>query len=49
MYQSLIWSAVLADDARRLRAPLDAKDSKGLADSLVDGMRGNLELGGDFF
>ena len=48
MYQTLIWPAVLGDQARRLRAALDAKDLQRLADALVDGVRRNVELGGDF-
>jgi len=48
MYQTLIWAAVLGDEARRLRAALDAKDGKGLPDALVDRVRGNPELRGDF-
>ena len=48
MYQSLIWSAVAGDQPRRLRPSLDAEDLEGLADALVDGMRGNAELDGDF-
>ena len=39
---------MVGDDPRRLRTPLDAKDCKRLADALVDGMRGNVKLGGDF-
>ncbi|MES2136402.1 MAG: hypothetical protein V4502_05000 [Pseudomonadota bacterium] len=49
MYQPLIWSAVLGDEARRLRSALDAKDRKRLADALVDGVGGDIELGGDLF
>jgi hypothetical protein len=49
MYQSLIWSAVLRNQPRSLRAALDAKDLKGLADTLVDGVRRDLELCRDFF
>jgi hypothetical protein len=48
MYQSLIWPAVLGDDPRRLRAALDSEDLKRLADALVDGVRRDSELGGDF-
>jgi hypothetical protein len=48
MYQSLIWAAVLRHGARRLRAPLDTEDCEGLADALVDGVRGDPQLGGDF-
>ena len=39
MYQSLIWSAVLRDEARRLGAALDAEDLERLADALIDGVR----------
>jgi hypothetical protein len=48
MYQSLIWAAVLPDDARRLVAPLDAEDVKRLADPLVYGVRRDVEGGGNF-
>lgn len=48
MYQSLIWAAVLGDDARGLGAPFDAKDSKGLANALVDRVRRDVKLGRDF-
>jgi hypothetical protein len=44
MYQTLIWAAGLRNDARRLCPPGNAKDGKGLADPLVDGVRGNVEL-----
>jgi hypothetical protein len=47
MYQPLIWSAVLGDEPGRLRAPVDAEDAKGLADPLVDGVRGDSQLGRD--
>jgi hypothetical protein len=49
MYQTLIWPAVPGDDARRLGASFDAEDVKRLANPLVDGVRGNAELGGDLF
>jgi hypothetical protein len=48
MYQSLIWTSVLRDDARGLGAPFDTKDSKGLANALVDRVRRDVELGRDF-
>jgi hypothetical protein len=48
MYQSLIWSAVLRDNPRRLCPAGDAEDREGLADSLVDRVRRDSELGGDF-
>jgi hypothetical protein len=48
MYQTLIWVLVLADDACRLGAPLDAEDRQRLADALIDGVRRNFEFGGDF-
>jgi hypothetical protein len=47
MYQSLIWPAVLRDEPRRLLARVDSEGVKRLANSLVDGVRGNAELGGD--
>jgi len=43
MYQPLIWSAVLRDDARGLRAALDPQDLKCLADALVDSVRRDVE------
>jgi hypothetical protein len=49
MYQTLIWPAVLRDNACRLIAPLHAKRGERLADALVDGVRRNLQLGGDLF
>jgi hypothetical protein len=48
MYQTLIWAAVLGDEARRLGASFDAEDVEGDADSLVDGVRRDVQLGGDF-
>ncbi|MEO7601899.1 MAG: hypothetical protein ABIS39_01345 [Sphingomicrobium sp.] len=48
MYQTLIWAAVARDNARRLGPPLHAKDVQGLADALVDGVRGDSELVRDF-
>jgi hypothetical protein len=45
MYQSLIWSAVLRNQPRRLSAALHAQDCKRLADALVDRVRRNVELG----
>jgi hypothetical protein len=36
MYQSLIWPAVLRDQARRLSAAGNAENLQRLADSLVD-------------
>jgi hypothetical protein len=39
MYQTLIWPAVLRNDARGLGTPLDAEDRKCLADALIDGVR----------
>jgi hypothetical protein len=48
MYQTLIWAAVLGDDARGLAAALDSKDVKRAADALVDGMRRDIKFGRDF-
>ena len=48
MYQSLIWAGELGDEPCRLRPPVDAEDAKRLADPLVDGVRGDAELGRDF-
>jgi len=47
MYQTLIWAAVVGDEASSLAAPLDPKDVERPADALVDGMRGDMELVGD--
>jgi len=47
MYQSLIWSAVGGDEAGSLRAPFDAEDLKGTANSLIDGVRRDAELCGN--
>ena len=47
MYQTLIWAFVASDDPRGMRAALDAEDRESLADSLIDGVRRNLELGRD--
>jgi hypothetical protein len=51
MYQTLIWGeqARRRGDARGLRPALDAEVVEGLADSLVDGVRGNAELDRDLF
>jgi hypothetical protein len=48
MYQSLIWSGILRDNARGLRPAFDPEDVKRAADALVDGMRRNAQLDGDF-
>jgi hypothetical protein len=48
MYQSLIWPSAAGNRARRLRAPLDAEDLQRLADPLIDRVRRDAELGGDF-
>jgi hypothetical protein len=56
MYQSLMWGGVglgalrqvLRNDPRRLGPALNPEDLQRAADALVDGMRRNLELGGDF-
>src|SRR5205085_235632 len=48
MYQSLIWGAVLRHQARGLGAAFDAENLQSLADTLVDGVRRNIELGRDF-
>jgi hypothetical protein len=49
MYQTLIWPAVLGDEAGCLRAALDAERVKRLADALVDRVGGDVELAGDLF
>jgi len=48
MYQPLIWPRILGNDPRCLRTALDTEDRQRLANSLVDGMGRNPELGGDF-
>jgi len=48
MYQPLIWAAVLGDDPCGLGTTLDTKDSERLANSLVDRVRRDSELGRDF-
>jgi hypothetical protein len=48
MYQSLIWRPVLRDEARGLSAPFNPKDRKRLPNSLIDRMRGDMELGSNF-
>jgi hypothetical protein len=45
MYQPLIWAAVVGDDSRRLASALDSKDVERAPDTLVDGVRGDVELG----
>jgi hypothetical protein len=47
MYQTLIWSAVAGDDAGSLGAALDSQDLERTANALVDGVRGDVELGRD--
>ena len=49
MYQSLIWLGVLRDDARRLGSALDTQGLKRAADSLVDGVRRDIELSRNLF
>jgi hypothetical protein len=49
MYQSLICSAVLRHQARRLRTTFNAKDLQRLADPLIDRMRRDSKLDRDFF
>ena len=49
MYQPLIWAAVPRDDARGLGAALDAEDLEGLANALIDRVRGNPQLCGNLF
>ena len=39
MYQTLIFAAVLRDDARSLAAALNAEDMERAADPLIHGMR----------
>ena len=49
MYQSLIWTSLTGDETRGLAAALDAEDLERAPDALIDRMRRNSELGGDFF
>ena len=39
MYQTLIWAAVLRNDARGLGPAFDAEDLERLTDALIDGVR----------
>ena len=48
MYQPLIWAGRLRDHPRGLRAALDAEDMQGATHPLVDRVRGDAELLGDF-
>ena len=48
MYQTLIWSAVVGDEAGGLGPALDSQDVERAADALVDGVRGNVQFAGDF-
>jgi hypothetical protein len=47
MYQPLIWSVHLRDEAGRLAAALDSEKVQSAADALVDGVRGNTEFDGN--
>ena len=49
MYQPLIWLAALRHEAGSLGAALDPENLEGLADALVDRVRGDFELGRDLF
>jgi hypothetical protein len=49
MYQPLIWVLSLRDDAGRLGTALDSKGCDGLANSLIDGVGRDPELGGNLF
>jgi len=44
MYQTLIWSAVLGDEASSLSAALDAERMKRLADALINRVRRDSQL-----
>jgi hypothetical protein len=48
MYQPLIFPSVVRYEAGGLGPALYAKDLQGLAHALVDGVRRDLELSGDF-
>jgi hypothetical protein len=47
MYQSLIWAAVLGNDACGLASALYSKDMESAPNALIDGVRGDVELGRD--
>ncbi len=49
MYQPLIFPSVVRHEASRLGSALYAEDLQGLAHALIDGVRRDLELGGDLF
>jgi hypothetical protein len=49
MYQTLIFAAVVRDDARGLAAALDAEDMKRPADPLIHGVWRDIELRRDLF
>ncbi len=49
MYQSLIWAAVMGNDAGGLATATDAENMKRLSDPLVDGVGRNPKFGCDFF
>jgi hypothetical protein len=48
MYQSLIWTRMLGDEARGLGAALDSQDLESAANALVDRVRRDVELGRNF-
>jgi hypothetical protein len=48
MYQSLIWPAHLRHQACRLGAAVDPKNLESAPNPLIDRVRGNAELDGDF-
>jgi hypothetical protein len=48
MYQTLIWAAVLGNEAGGLAAALNAEDVERAADALVDRVRRDVQLDRDF-
>src|SRR4029077_20711117 len=49
MYQTLIWPAVLRDEAGSLGSPLNGERVQGLANALIDRVVRDVEFGRDFF
>jgi hypothetical protein len=49
MYQTLIWPAHLRDESRRLGPALHLQDLESAADTLVDGVGGDVQLDRNFF
>jgi len=49
MYQSLIWFVMLRDDAGGMGAPVNAERLESETNALIDSMRRDFELCGNFF